>query len=269
MHACRRCTKELSTRQSLENHYRKKKPCIVTNEEVSLEDCLNDLIAEGQKHKQHKCIHCCKLFNHRQGKSRHMRACSNVQVIHSVSFEEYNELKQRLETLEAKETAIIINNINGNINSNNTYNNITLKPFGCENTDYLTKDFLNSCILMNDIVSLIENIHLDKDHPENHNVKVKSTKQELMETYIDGKWIITDTNDTLNELINKGYRVLNQHTRKHKKNIIETEMDESEYHDVLNWLENIYEDKQARKPIKKKLLLLFLNNQTMLLGKEE
>ena len=123
--------------------------------------------------------------------------------------------------------------------------------------------------MMNNIVPLIENIHFDKEHPENHNVKIKSIKQELMETFVDGKWIITDTDDTLNELINKGYRVLNYHSRKNKNDIIDTEMNEDEYDDVLSWLEKIYEDKKTRKPIKKQLLLLFLNNKTMLLGKEE
>ena len=122
--------------------------------------------------------------------------------------------------------------------------------------------------MMNNIAPLIETIHFDREHPENHNMQLKSSKQELMQTFVDGNWIITDADDTLNELINKGYRVLNYHSRKNKDDIIDKEMDEEEYDDVVGWLEKIYEDKKTRRPIKKQLLLLFINNKTMLLAKD-
>ena len=257
MFQCRRCGYEFSTKQNLLYHYKKKKPCIVTCEDVSQEECLDELL---QKNKEHKCLYCDKTFSYPQGKSRHMKLCNL-----SDSTKKIIELREQVKTLENSKH-IVVNNYNNVLNQQNIIN---VKSFGQENMDYLSKDFLNSCLLMNNIVPLIENIHFDKEHPENHNVKVKSTKQELMETFVDGKWIITDTDDTLNELINKGYRVLNYHSRKNKNDILETEMDEDEYDDVLSWLEKIYEDKKTRRPIKKQLLLLFLNNKTMLLGKEE
>jgi hypothetical protein len=258
MHTCKRCNKDLSSRQSLIRHLKKRIPCESINEDISLDDYLNEL----NLNKQYNCIYCSKSFNHKQGKYRHMSSCS-MKDSQCVSMKDYCDLKRRIECLEKNDKPVVINNFGTQIN------NINLKTFGYENMDYLNKEFLNSCLLMNSIVPLIENIHFDKDHPENHNVKLKSSKQELMETYVDGKWIITDTDDTLNELINKGYRVLNYHSKKHKSDIIETEMDEGEFEDVQSWLEKVYEDNRTRKPIKKQLLLLFLNNKTMLLGKED
>lgn len=38
-----------------------------------------------------------------------------------------------------------------------------------------------------DILSLIENIHCDKKHPENHNIRIRSLKKNLMETFENNK----------------------------------------------------------------------------------
>jgi hypothetical protein len=90
-----------------------------------------------------------------------------------------------------------------------------------------------------------------------------------METYVDGNWIITDKEETLDELVNKGYRVLRFHSHKNKKDILEEcDDDENEYEDIVSWLESIYEDNKVRKPIRRQLLILFMNNKALLLGKD-
>lgn len=239
MFVCNRCGYSSDLKSNLTRHLTKKKECKAKNENSSREDLLNDLKSRSNEDEYVTCHVCSQVLPSLHAYYKHKHTCNNKP---SITY-----------------------------NTNITANNIVIvrNSFGSENITYLPKEFLNSCILMNDIVSLIENIHFDTDHPENHNIKIKSTKQELMETYVNGKWIVTDTNDTLNELINKGYRILNKHTRKNKKDIIETEMDEQEYDDVIKWLEKIYENKRMRKPIRKKLLLLFLNNQAMLLEKDD
>lgn len=257
-YTCERCGYQTCMIGNYKKHLYRKNVCQPVLSNTSI-DILKKNIETAPKGFQ--CEKCFKSFSCRQSKWTHKKTCKGSPT--NELLEKIKELEERIKTQEAKP---YVRNINNNINIQNNFN---LKSFGHENMDYLSKDFLNSCLLMNNIVPLIENIHFDREHPENHNVKVKSTKQELMETFVDGKWIITDTDDTLNELINKGYRVLNYHSRKHKSDILDTEMDEDEYEDVLSWLEKIYDDKKTRKPIKKQLLLLFLNNKTMLLGKEE
>lgn len=259
MYDCRRCGYGFSTKQNLISHYNRKQACKVTLEDVSTDICLLDIYKVSDNQHVYNCEYCNKKFKYPQGRSRHMKTCQNMPDV----LANFNERIAKLEQ-QNKSPGIVINNTIGTLNNGI----ITLKNFGSENMQHISKDFLNSCLLMNSIVPLIETIHFDNEHPENHNVKVKSTKQELMETFVDGKWIITDTDDTLNELINKGYRVLNYHSRKNKNDIINNEMDEGEYEDVMSWLEQIYEDKKTRKPIKKQLLLLFINNKTMLLAKD-
>lgn len=55
--------------------------------------------------------------------------------------------------------------------------------------------------------------------------------------------------------------------RKNKDDIIH-EYQHEDYQDFTQWLESIYDDDRIRKPMKKQLLLLFLNNKTLLLTKD-
>jgi hypothetical protein len=289
-YTCKRCGFQTKAKCHLISHLRRKNQCEALLEDIDNEVLINELIIVNVDGK-YLCKYCSRRFNNRGNKYKHELICKKKIIEDTQTNKtevEMEKMLDRIQLLERKLLQLNQQHVTNNISITNNHNNVdnkqinnnivnqkinkqvnNIKNFGSENIDYLTKDFLNSCLLTNNIVPLIENIHFDKEHPENHNVKLKSTKQELMETYIDGKWIITDTDETLNELINRGYRVLTFHSRSNKKNIIDTEMDEEEYDDVMEWLERIYEDKKVRKPIKKQLLLLFMNNKTMLLEKME
>lgn len=108
----------------------------------------------------------------------------------------------------------ITNNSNNTTNNvSNTINNVTLNNFGNENVSYLTHEFLSYCLMnpKKGMATLIENIHYIKDYPENHNVRCKSLKQNVFERYIDSEWRVCDASNTLDELIRKGYKILNAH----------------------------------------------------------
>jgi hypothetical protein len=161
---------------------------------------------------------------------------------------------------------------NGNIKNIQNNNNITinLHSFGFENIAHLEndKEYMTQCLLNKDVMGLLENIHCDKQHPENHNVRIKSTKRELMETYVDGQWIVSDQEETLDELLNKGYRIMNFFSYRNKDHIInECEDGEDEYHGMREWLEDLYSNSKLRKPLKRKLLILFMNNKALFLEK--
>ena len=47
----------------------------------------------------------------------------------------------------------------------------------------------------------------------------------------------------------------------------EEDLDDNEFAQIVNWLENIYEDKKSQKPIKQDLIILFMNNQARLLSR--
>jgi hypothetical protein len=59
--------------------------------------------------------------------------------------------------------------------------------------------------------SLIEKIHYNKDYPENHNLRCKSLKNKVFEKYNNAQWTLCDASNTLDELIKKGYKILEAH----------------------------------------------------------
>lgn len=60
------------------------------------------------------------------------------------------------------------------------------------------------------------------------------------------------------------------HSRKHKNQIVEDELDDDidEFERLRDWLEIVYDNKNEQAPLKRKLLLLFMNNKALLLEKE-
>lgn len=65
--------------------------------------------------------------------------------------------------------------------------------------------------LKNGVTDLVKNIHFTPEVPENHNIKLMSKKQSLLQTFNNGAWHPCDKNNTIDGLIRKGYRILFQH----------------------------------------------------------
>jgi hypothetical protein len=209
------------------------------------------------------------LYSHTKHK-----VCNKNQVDNTLQ-EKLEKLEKEMEQLRKENRVNIVNNIQNNssttYNTNNTLN-LQMKDFGFENISHIEndKDYMTKCFLEKDIAGLIKSIHCDEEHPENHNVRIKSLKKEFMETFVDGRWIVTDQEETLDELLNKGYRVLNLFSYRNKQHLInECEDGQDEYNELRDWLENLYHDNKIRKPLKRKLLILFVNNKTLILEKED
>jgi hypothetical protein len=141
-----------------------------------------------------------------------------IDILHK----EIGELKQQI---GQPNTTNMINNV-----FNNTIN-ISINSFGNETTTHLTSDFLSHCLLnpTKGITKLIENIHYSADVPENRNIRFKSNKNNTFEKYLDEQWFECDASNTLDELIRKGYRVLNQH-------YMDNFMDNPDYNDDMRRL---------------------------------
>lgn len=277
---CERCCRVFDTKPHLIQHLKRKLPCEPLRSDIEPVILIEKLT---RKEYDEKHIYCCDYCNLRfmtsSGKRKHMDGCSSrlqsfldnkikeSQIVKSMQ-EEISNLKQQLNDHQ------YINNVTtNNIVNNNIQNNIVvnLKDFYVDYVPHIEmdKDFLETCLMNKDITKLIENIHCDKDHPEYHNVRIKSTKNSFMEVYADGKWIVTDSEETLDDLVKKGYRVLKRYSHKNKNHLKKRcEDDGEEYSDLMDWLEDIYDNNKVNKPLKKQLLLLFINNRVMLLGKD-
>lgn len=268
--SCKRCGHVSSTKSNLLKHLRRKTPCEPTVENVSIVDLLAEVTHREYNEHTWNCEHCERRFNSYQNRWRHMKTCKSVPTPASLT-DEIQQLRARIDELEKNRGG---NNITNNNNTNNTQNNqnihIHLRDFGQEDLSYLPNEFLSRCFVEKDIVRLLENIHCDQEHPENQNIRVKSQKRNQIETRENNRWKIKDEDEALTECIQNGYRILVRHGFRKKKEIIEEELDfnEDEYHSIRDWLEGMYNDRKEQKPIKRQLLLLFLNNQALILGKD-
>ena len=136
---------------------------------------------------------CGKSFKYRSGISRHHRQCSTEPVkdkkfIRTLLEEnEMNMLRAQIAILMEQNTKLqennartTNNNTTNNITQNNTQNiYITVNNFGKENIEYITDKDICRLISMapsKTIPKIIQMIHFDPEHPENHNVKMTNKK---------------------------------------------------------------------------------------------
>ena len=136
---------------------------------------------------------------------------------------EHEEMKDQLATLrcqflEKHSTPSAVNNTNNNTNSHNnieTHNitNININAFGNENTDYLDDRAILACIdrVYKSIPSLLEKLHFDPNHPENHNIKINNKKLPYASVMGNNqKWKTVDRKDAIETMVQKGYNLLDE-----------------------------------------------------------
>jgi hypothetical protein len=85
--------------------------------------------------------------------------------------------------------------------------------FGSESLDHLPHEFLTFCVMScnKGIRNLLQEIHYNQDVQENNNIRISSVKRKLLEKFVDGRWVVCDQNNTLDEMIKNGYRILFKH----------------------------------------------------------
>lgn len=238
---CKRCGYEATTKASLIRHLSSKNPCEAKNDSIPRDTFIEQLQHREYKTDTMNCPCCNKLLS-KSHLSRHKKVCkkntppthkaqvTSTDMVH-VSAEtlqhlqaqiheqlqaqfqaQIDELKREIlkQTSASQPSTSVVNNTT--INQGNTYN-IQLNNFGQENTSYLTPEFLTYCLRnpKKGMPSLIEKIHYNKDYPENHNLRCKSLKNNIFERFVDAQWTLCDASNTLDELIKKGYRILEAH----------------------------------------------------------
>jgi hypothetical protein len=228
---CKRCGHTTKNKANLLSHLQNKKPCVVTQDDVPRETLIEELTFKVRLRATISCSSCKKIIS-KAHVARHKKVCKGQKQSFEnqdssedteVTKEEFLKLKAELEQLkqqiassQASTSGVINNTTNNNNTQNNTNNiniNIQLNNFGQENTSYLTPEFLTYCLSnpKKGMASLIEQIHYNKDFPENHNLRCKSLKKNIFEKFVDTQWTLCDASNTLDELIKKGYRILETH----------------------------------------------------------
>ena len=177
------------------------------------------------------CPKCNKHFTRHDNMRRHQKNCKNINEI-AVKEEKNVYTKSEVDTLveninsehdlkDQINQAIIqelrhqINLLMQNQGSNITYNtNIMLNAFGQENTKYIDNKFIKNIIKkgpLNSISLLLQHLHFNPEHTENHNIMIPNKKSTFAKIYNGENWQISDKKKTIDDMTDKAYAMINEH----------------------------------------------------------
>jgi len=189
-HHCKVCNRYFTRRSYLESHFQSKchQTRILKKDELFI-------------------CHCAKTFLSESGLRRHKNKCK-VET-HTASFYE-KKLEDKDKKLEEQRKQIEELLKNGS-NITNIQNQVNINYYGCENLEYITQKFIEEMtkVPYNSIQNIIKHIHFHPAHPENHNVKITNRKLQYASVYKNNKWELTQKNQTIDELMQKSYGIMN------------------------------------------------------------
>jgi len=216
------------------------------------------------------CDFCGKNFTRAYGLTCHLKTCKTKKLVENENdkdkkieelIKNQEQMKEQMKEMVEK---LLINsgnttNNNNNHNSHNTINNtIHINNYGNENTDYLKSDYLNNLLqgAFTAIPKLIENIHFNPQHPENHNIKITNKKEPYVKIRKNDKWELQDKKETLETLVDDKYYILVDHYADIDEDKIpeKTKIVMEQFHD------SYVDNKELQKDLQKKSEMIILNN---------
>lgn len=220
---CKRCFYTTKYKISIRGHLTRKTPCQVSvgGEDIPIDVLLNDVGKFRTRVPNYTCSFCNRSYTCQSGFSRHKKSCkgiglqnnqlptSIVQKIEETLINVEKRVETALGKLQQPTTNIgNVNIIQGNVNI------IQVNAHGKEDTSYIPTHYVTECVknlLDGGVNNYLENIYCHPKHPENHNIRGTSKKQNIFEVYDGINWRLTHANTVLDNLIQKGCKVFYNH----------------------------------------------------------
>ena len=224
-YSCPRCHYSTNHKGHFIRHIHNKRVCPSTFSDVSLDNLRFEFASEGLK--TYHCDQCNKCFKTRSGLAYHRPICieaiesvitSNETVVLKNKFvsqhnsqlieltEEVKKLKNMITHIQSSSyNAQIINNgdIKALDNSHHQHLHFHLNAFGNENKEHISREFPIECFKKGayGILDMLDKIYFDNNAPENHNIKIRSLKNMLVEVFKDPHWEVRGFHDTVDGMI--------------------------------------------------------------------
>lgn len=182
---CEYCNKKFATRKTLLRHIRNY--CKI-KKEMDLQEGKNK---EMEKDKE-------------IGKEQNLKELKKI--ISEEMAEQNNKISKLLDNVSTTNNTM---NNSGN-NSHNQVNNIQLNVFGKEDLSMLTEKVKQELIKgpFKMMPKIMEMIYFNKDHPENHTMKLVNKKEKIMKIHDKEGWKYVDKNETIDYILeDKNYAV--------------------------------------------------------------
>ena len=286
---CKRCGYITNRKGNMKNHLNRKNPCKVVLEDISIETLKNlydlnfyenilknpqKILKNPQKSLKNPpffeencliCHFCEKSFSRSDNLNRHFKSCKKKNKIEQLTLTKMeNKIIELEETIQntslINNNSLINNTTNNNTTNNNTTNtiNINLNNYGNENIDYIKKGELTKLLTgaFHAIPKLIEKIHFDPAHPENHNIKITNKKEPYIKVRKNNKWQLQDKKETIEHLIDNKYYILEDHYADLDDNVLKQHTRKM----IEKFIERFNSDEELLTMIKHKSEMMILNN---------
>lgn len=146
------------------------------------------------------------------------------------------------------------NNCNNNNNVNNIgniNNNLVVNAYGQENTAYISDhEMIKYCKTpRNMIPEYFKKVHFDKNHPENHNIRIPNRKEKNIEVMKeDGTWKTDKQSKVLPDMVDNSYNAVVdffEHKETHDPIFIRDNMLKDEINTFKKYVDTIEEERNA------------------------
>ena len=225
---------------------------------ISPQNPSKSLITE----KKYICEFCNKEYSRIDNLKRHIKVyCEKAkeQVTYKELFlETKKQLKEEKEEFK-KQIELLLSKVGNTTTHINNTQNIQLNNYGKEDLSHIT-DSLKTQLLKipyGMIPKMIEAVHFNEDKPENKNIAFTNKKDNKIKIFRGNKWVYRDKDETINDLIDGKYFILDSHYDEANENLNIT--NKSSYEQFKTFFDN--DDKELHDKLKKECELVLLNNR--------
>ena len=159
------------------------------------------------------CEYCNKSFSRIDNLNRHIKIFCEKAKEHINYKELFLETKKQLKEEKEdykKQMELLLSKVGNTTNHINNTQNIQLNSYGQEDLSHIT-DSLKTKLLKipyGMIPKMIEAVHFNNSKPENKNIAFTNKKDNKIKVFSENKWIYKDKDETLNDLIDGKYFIL-------------------------------------------------------------
>jgi len=176
-----------------------------------------------------KCSYCNENFKTKANKRRHElhRCKENPALIERLLLLKDKKIKL-LESekdnwqKEKEKLYIKIDQLISKVgHTSHIQNNIIINNYGEEDMSHITDKIKSELLKIpyGAIPKLIESVHFNDEKPENKNILMPNKKENMLKVYHGDKWIYKNKNETIMDLIDSKYMIIDNHYDEVKGNM--------------------------------------------------
>ena len=247
LYKCPRCGYETKIKTRLTRHLNRQFACEPKLKNITIKE-IKKIKKENKRKiiksnesddsKKYSCPYCSKKYSRMDSLQRHIKyyCKEKSNYIKETELQKNIILKETITLLQQtweekyeKEKDEIFKKVTQQVNilsqnyCHNTYNTntINVNNFGCENIEHISQNLLTHYVNRPGLAipNLINKIHFDPTHPENHNLKTSELNKKVVQVNENNTWVIKDRDTIIQQLIDEKSDLLQNHFNKVENNL--------------------------------------------------